>query len=231
MHTSRPLRPRRFLLPLPFLAIFAVGTSAHAAVLLGNFDLGGTRQTTTAWENLTYSNPSQTPSSGTGGTIGYSVTAFPGSYGFYSYSSDYTVTATQIASFDIASVVWQIECSPNPDEGYGWPYAGGPVLTVVTGSGTRMIEPIAFLAGDSELRQNYGSSFINYTAYAWQWNLSSIEETITSITLTAPISIHTSVSASQIDVGDAFVQVIPEPSSLLLCLAALPFAARRRRSA
>jgi hypothetical protein len=89
---------------------------------------------------------------------------------------------------------------------------------------------VAYREGNSELRDNFGPDPIPYTAFAWQWNLSSIEETITSISLTASIPVHTSVSASQIDVGNAFVQVIPEPSALLLSFAALPFIARRRRT-
>jgi hypothetical protein len=213
---------------LPSLAIMLAGSSAQAAVLLSDLDLGGTQQTTTVWENLTGENPSRTPASGSGGTIDISSTAFQGSFGFYSFTADYTVNATQTASFDIASVVWQIECSPNPD--VAWPYGNGPSLTVVTTSGSQVLAAVAFRTGNSELRDNFGPNPIVYTAFAWQWDLSSISETINSITLTAPIPIHTSVTASQIDVANSFVQVIPEPSALLLAFAALPLIARRRRT-
>ncbi|WP_341407470.1 hypothetical protein [Luteolibacter soli] len=227
MHTTPTRRRRRLFTAIPALAIMLTGLPAQAAVLLSNLDLGGTQQTTTVWGNLTGENPTRTPSSGSGGTINISSSAFQGSFGFYSFTADYTVTATQTASFDIASVVWQIEGSPNPD--LAWPYNGGPFITVTTESGSQVIAPIAFKSGNSELRDNFGPDPILYTAYAWQWNLSSINETITSITLSAPIGIHTSVTASQIDVGNSFVQVIPEPSALLLSFAALPLIARRRR--
>ena len=213
---------------LPSLAMILAGASAQAAVLLTNLDLGGTQQTTTVWENLTGENPTRTPASGSGGTINHSPAAFQGAFGFYSFTADYTVTATQTATFDISSVVWQIEASPNPE--LAWPYSGGPTLTVVTSSGSEVLTPLAFAAGASEFRDNFGQDPILYTAFAWQWKLSSIDDTITSITLNAPIGIHTSVTASQIDVGNSFIQVIPEPSALLLSFAALPLIARRRRT-
>lgn len=212
---------------LPALAIILAGSSVQAAVLLANLDLGGTQQTTTTWENLTGENPSRTPVSGTG-TINHSSTAFQGTFGFYSFTADYSVTATQTATFDISSVVWQIEASPNPD--LAWPYNGGPTLTVVTSSGTQVINPVAYGTKAAEYRDNFGPDPILYTSFAWQWNLSSIEDTITSITLNAPIGVHTSVTASQIDVANSFTQVVPEPSALLLSFAALPLIVRRRRT-
>jgi hypothetical protein len=223
-------RRRRPLMALPSLAMMLAGSSGQAAVLLTDLDLGGTQQSTIVWENLTGSNLSRTPTSGTGGTINHSASAFQGTFGFYSFTADYTVTATQTATFDISSVVWQIECSPNPDLAWPYPQNGGPVLTVVTSSGSQVVVPIAYREGNSELRSNFGPDPIPYTAFAWQWDLSSISDTINSISLSAPISVHTSVSASQIDVGNAFFQVIPEPSSLLLSFAALPLIARRRRT-
>lgn len=222
--TRRRLRP---LMALPSLAIILAGSSVQAAVLLTNLDLGGTQQTTTTWENLTGENPSRTPVSGTG-TIDKSSTAFQGTFGFYSFTADYAVTATQTATFDISSVVWQIEASPNPD--LAWPYNGGPTLTVVTSSGSVVIEPVAYGTRAAEYRDNFGQDPILYVAFAWQWNLSTIDETITSITLNAPIGVHTSVTASRIDVGNSFTQVVPEPSALLLSFVALPLIARRRRT-
>lgn len=168
------------------------------------------------------------PASGDG-TISHSNTAFQGSFGFYSLApSGYTVSGSQSASFDIASVVWQIEASPNPD--LDWPYNGGPSLTVATSSGSQTVLPIAFSSGLSESRNNFGSDPIIYTAFAWQWDLSSIDDSITSVSLNVPLAIHSSVSASRIDVADAFVQVVPEPSSLLLAFAVVPLLGLRRRS-
>ncbi|MCW1923487.1 hypothetical protein OKA05_13060 [Luteolibacter arcticus] len=228
MPTTRSTHRRRPLMALPCLAALLAGASSQAAVLLSDFDLGGSLETTTAWHDFTFEgNPSRTPIAGTG-TITISPTAFQGTFGFYSFTSDYAVTATQTASFDIASVVWQIECSPNPD--LAWPYDGGPFLTVVTESGSEVLAPVAFRSGDSEFRDNFGPEPILYTAFAWQWNLSSIDETIASITLTAPIPVHTSVTASQIEVANSFLQVVPEPSAVLLSFAALPLLARRRRT-
>ena len=227
MQLLTPPRRRRPLMALPSLAIILAGCSAQASVLLTNLDLGGTQQTTTTWENLTGENPSRTPVSGTG-TINHSSTAFQGVFGFYSFTADYSVTATQTATFDISSVVWQIEASPNPE--LAWPYGAGPSLTVVTSSGTLVIDPVAYGTKAAEYRDNFGPTPILYTSFAWQWNLSTIEDTITSITLNAPMGIHTSITASQIDVGNSFTQVVPEPSALLLSFAALPLLVRRRRT-
>ena len=99
-----------------------------------------------------------------------------------------------------------------------------PPRAPLDGGGTWLTaQPVAFGAGDTEHRYNFGPSTpILYTAFAWQWDLSGIEESITSISLTASIPIHTSLSATRIDAADSFSHgVVPEPSALLLSFAAL----------
>lgn len=67
-----------------------------------------------------------------------------------------------------------------------------------------------------------------YPDRAWQWDLSGIPG-ITSFEIL--ISGHFAATSLSVTVGDSFVQVIPEPSTVLLGAAALGFTLTRRRRA
>jgi PEP-CTERM motif len=214
------------LLQFTALAGTLIGTTLRSdASVLIDYDLGATEQNTTTWTTLTSANPSRTPDSGTG-TLSVGSPAFQASSGIYSWMGDYSVTVTQSSVLDIESVVFQLELSPNPD--YAFPYSGGPLLTITTTSGSVQLAASWFAATGSEtLTTSMGST--TYTAYSWQWDLSSYADTITSVSITAPISIHSSTIGAQIDTSSSMLQVVPEPSSALLSCLALGFAWRRRR--
>jgi hypothetical protein len=67
-----------------------------------------------------------------------------------------------------------------------------------------------------------------YPDRAWQWDLSGIPG-ITSYEIL--ISGHFAATSMSVTAGDSFVRVIPEPSTVLLGVAALGFTLTRRRRA
>ncbi|GAA5483077.1 PEP-CTERM sorting domain-containing protein [Haloferula sargassicola] len=207
------------------LAFILAGLTAvsHAAILLETIDLQSSSQTTTVWTDLSSANATLVPDSGSGSM---SVAGgFSASTGLYSFAGDYSATIAQTVGFDIASVVLQVELSPNG----AFPYDGGPLLTLTTSLGTEQLAASLYAAGDSELRSGTMGP-TTYTAYAWQWDLSSYGDTITSVSLETPFAVHSSVTAARIDVGDSFAPVVvPEPSTALLSLVGMGFILRRRR--
>ena len=194
----------------------------HAAVI-SNITLSGT-QNTTAWTNLKNTNAGLLPASGTG-TATVQAPGYQAGVGLYSFSSNYSSTVTQVSSFDIHTVVFQADLSPNPD--FPLPFSGGPLLSF--NGGSQSIAASYFLIQGSENRvTSFGPQ--TYTGAAWQWDLSGYGETINSISILQPYSVHTAVAGLRIDSGSTFAQVIPEPSALGLCgLAAGLMAFRRQR--
>lgn len=208
---------------------FALSATSHGAVLMVDYPLGGGQHASTLWTNLSNSNPGLGPDAGHAGGGAVSVTApgYQAGIGFYSYTGHYLFAAVQTAAFDIGNVGFQFEASVN--DSFDWPFDGGPTLTLDLTSGLETVLPVASAAGSSETRATFGE--LEYTAYAWQWDLSSYAEEITAVTVNAPISAHSSVMAARIDVGDGFsaVGLVPEPSSSVLCLATITLLALRRK--
>lgn len=224
------LRPGGTLTLTTLLAVFALTLSSlQAAVLLGDFDLNGTQQTTTVWTNLTNTNSTMAPASGTG-TLAVTAPGYRAGFGLYSFSGNYAVTATQTAGYDIQSVMFQLELAPNTD--LGWPFNGGPMLSV--NGGAYILAPVNYFAGASEPRYTFGADPLNYTAYGWQWDLSSITETVTSVSIYSPIGVHSSTTDVRVDVGDVFsgnISIAPEPGrAVLLGMALAGLMMRRRRT-
>lgn len=207
---------------LPCAALVIPSLPSHAA-LLEDYDLPG-EQVTTVWTNLSSSNSGLTPSSGSG-NISVGSPGFQASAGFYSFMGDYSITVAKTAlSWDAKTVVLQLEVAPNPD--FAWPYSGGPLLSYNGGS-QNLPTSLYGLVG-SEFRPDVFGGTTFYT-WAFQWDLSAISG-ISSVSLFTPISVHTSTIAAQIDVGDTYAQVVPEPSTwALLGLGSLSFVAVLRR--
>ncbi|MBB5352701.1 hypothetical protein HNR46_002949 [Haloferula luteola] len=206
------------------IALASVLGLSHGAVLLDTIDLSSSEQSTTVWTDLTSSNTGLAADSGSG-SLSVVSPGFQASSGLYSFMADYGTSVTQTTSFDIQSVVFQIELSPNGE----FPYSGGPLLTLTTTSGTLQLAATAFAAGATEWRTT-GMGETAYSSYAWQWDLSAYGDTITSVTVDTPLAVHSSVTGARIDVGDSFqAVVVPEPSALLLSLAGAGFLFRRRR--
>jgi len=206
-------------------AALAMALPASAAVLTENFNLGGTSQTTSSWTDLSTFN-TLAPDSGPG-TLAISG-AFQASYGIYSFASDYNFTTTQGASYDIQNVVLQVELSPNTE--FTFPYGAGPLLSI--NGGQYVIAPDMFKVGASESRNTFGATPLVYEDAVWQWNLSGITDTVTSVSILTPVSIHTSTVGVQIDTSNSFngfVNPVPEPSAALLSFLGLGALLRRRR--
>lgn len=222
------LRPGRTLSLVKLLTSVALSLSSlKAAVLMGDFALGGTQQTTTLWTNLSNTNPTMAPASGTG-TLTVATPGYRAGSGLYSYTGNYSVTATQTASYDIQSVMFQLELAPNT--ALGWPFNGGPMLSV--NGGAYILAPVNYFSGSSEPRYTFGDVPLNYTAYGWQWDLSSIPETVTSVSIYSPIGVHSSTTGVRLDVGDVFMgnlNVAPEPGRMMMLSLALTGLAMQRR--
>jgi hypothetical protein len=217
-----PSIPRRASLALALsLALSLVAAPLHAAVITG-FTLGAL-QDTTSWTNLGSSNPSRTPASGTG-AVSVQSPGFQANAGFYSFSTAYSATVVQTSSFDINSVIIQLDEAVNA--AYPMP-AGGPLLSFNGGSQNIPANYFATLA--SELRStSMGDQ--TYTGDAWQWDLSGYADTINSVTIVVPLSVHTSVVGMRVDSAGSHTQAIPEPSATLLCGLAGLLGFRRRRA-
>lgn len=212
------------------LASLLLSAAASGAVLTENFNLGGTSQNSTVWTDLSNANDGFAPDAGSApGTLTTTGGAFAASFGLYSFTTDYTVAVTQGASYDIQNVVFQLELSPNPD--FTFPYSGGPLLSI--NGGQYLLAADSFLTGQTEARNTFGATPLNYVDAVWQWNLSGVTATINSISVLTPISVHTSTVGARLDTSNAFggfVTPVPEPSSaILLSFLGLGAVIRRRR--
>jgi len=231
------------------LAITAASLSgtAHAAALLQDFNLGSNQQTV-YWEAaiadgaisssaLSNSNMAGIPSSGVG-AIAPNAPGYNGGSGYYSWSGDYSFTAStsiQGGAFsDIQNVVFQrVSMIANGDTSENLTFNGGPILTYtyLDGSQTMTGQLAATLMGVSDSVEAPNGSFAGtYYNFTYQWDLSGIGHDITGVSINAPVGIHSSTVEARIDIGGSYVQVIPEPASAgLAALGLAGILIRRRR--
>jgi len=243
------MKLRSFFKILPVLvSALCAGRSEAAAVVLQDITLGA-NQETTQWESgyLRSANPTGAASSGVG-TAAPLAPGFRASESFYSFGGNFGMTATtsiQAASgfTDIENVVFQRVSMLNPDfsaeenltfDGTGGPAAaqGGPWLSYFDSSGNLLgtVAPsfLAIVAGSPNVTM--GGFTGDVFSFAYQWDLSGIADEIHSVTITAPIQVHSATMEAQIDISSGFTQVIPEPSAVALgCLGACGLLIRRRR--
>lgn len=190
----------------------ALNGANHGAALslLNDFNPGGTETTSVKWTDLSAANSTLTPYSGNG-TISVTSPGYKASAGFYSFSGDYSFTMSSAASFDIQSVVLQIVMMP-PEVPTStlYDFNGGPVLSLngieYTGSFVN-----AFTYGDG-IYDDGGAVAGYYQSIVWQWDLSSITDSISSISINTPILAHTSLVGAQLSFGNVFTAV-PEPGT------------------
>lgn len=175
--------------------------------------------------NATTTNP-WGPVAATGANVTLSKLSGPGYfygsgiYGWHTGPSTYSVDGVSSLT-DVATVVFQARLGAAPTQ-----------LTLSYNGGSQQL--IADLTQKVLFGSGSGPSPTTIDDYAWQWDLSGITEEITSysITMTVPSStVIYSSSPLQIDAGDTFVAVVPEPSSMLLGVAALALTVTRRRRA
>ncbi len=198
--------------------------SAIRAAVITNHSLGSP-QDTTVWNNLTNTNTTLAPASGTG-TAAVQAPGFQASVGFYSFSSTYSGTVAQTSVFDIQNVIFQADVAPNPD--FAIPFSGGPLLSF--NGGSQNIAADYFANNGSEFRTTtFGPQ--TYIGAAWQWDLSAFGDTITSVSILSPYSVHTSVAGLRVDTAAAMTSPIPEPSVIGLSGLACGLAVLRRRRA
>ncbi len=176
------------------------------------------------WHDLSSFNPTSTPTSGSG-TIAPVAPGFRSTGSFYSFTNHFGATATTTAAFDISNVVFQLVGMQNPD------YSVDQTLsfsapTVFSGNPIRLSYTIG---GDTFYRTATDRAITNFGAdvtigpfsgdlytYAWQWDLSDVVGTITSITIEAPIIVHSATANARIDISDNYERIIvsvPEPST------------------
>jgi hypothetical protein len=213
LHFNRP--------PTPILALLFL-TPLHAAVMV-DMPLPGS-QDTTLWSSLKNTNVGLVAAAGAG-TVTVQAPGYQAGVGLYSFSTSYSATVTQASSFDMHTVVFQADLAPNPE--FPIPFSGGPVLSF-NGGAQNLVASYFKVLGTENRLTSFGPQ--TYTGAAWQWDLSGLGETINSVSVVHPYSVHTAVAGLRIDTGSSFLQVIPEPSSTLLAsLAAGVLACRRKR--
>lgn len=214
-------------------AFIVCGASATAAPLIVNYDLPGTDYVTT-WTNLTSSNSGLAPQSGTG-SITVQSPGFAASFGLYSFGGDYGVTLAKsdfTLGVDLKTVILQLDFAPNeefgPPTSPNAPWNGGPKLSY--NGGTQNI-PFTYSGVTGTETRNTAGELV-YSGWVFQWDLSGITEAVSSYTITAPLAVHSSVAAAQLNASETFAQVVPEPSVAVSLLggAGLLLGARRRRA-
>lgn len=209
--------PRRASLGI---LVFAAASPLHATVITAF--LLGNPQDTTIWNDLSSGNAALAASSGSG-TATLQAPGFQAGAGFYSYRTAYSTTVAQTSSFDINSVIIQLDEAVNA--AYPMP-TGGPLLSF--NGGSQNITAGYFATVGLETRTTVMGDQ-SYTGDAWQWDLSAYGDDIRSVSIVVPLSVHTSVAAIRVDSAGIYTQAIPEPSAVTLCgLAGLLAFCRRR---
>lgn len=149
---------------------------------------------------------------------------YPASASIYNtdVSGSYAITDSAPIS-DLATLVFQIDQGAFTGEA---PIV--PVLSYNGGSQALVADYTLTTAGDYD---NMGSPSV---LLAFQWDLSGILDPITSYTIDWTSGVHGSNFYMQINTGDTFAQVVPEPSTYALIaglgVAGLLIFRRKRRS-
>lgn len=215
------------------LCLASMSLPAYSVTLMTDHDLGGS-QSDVVWEDFSNANPTLAPTTGSG-MVMPSNGGYQASMGFYKWSGAgaYTLTFNKSDfSFDAQTVVLQLQWGLNTEYTLTdslLSFNGGSQNIAATWSGqTSLISPVYV--------PSMGGN-VDFSVYTWQWDLSSLAEDITSITISVNPSIHTSTVAGSLEVGggvhsEAVFTAVPEPSTWLLlgvgCGVVLMF--RHRRS-
>ncbi len=206
------------------VCLLTAAASAGAQSLLKAYPLQGEVKTT-YWTFLASQNPHWIPNSPT--TMTGSMTVASPGYGagmdLYSWTGHYSTTVHQAASpapsFPIHHVVYQLDVTWDPATTF--PFNGGPKLSYNGGNqqipatlpmivdGTRVVQ------NETGIPEMGGIDSFAYRGITWQWDLSGVPGTISSVSIQMPFANHTSVVGTRIDVASEFLQVGGNPTTPL----------------
>lgn len=167
----------------------------------------------------------------------------PLSQGLYSYgiSSNFSAENSATTLGSIRTIVFQTETTRNPD---GYPgddpehvpdpeYAFSFPLLYLNGGGEGISPDFSYFALSGDGIPGGPEGDVPLWNWAWQWDLSSVDEDIASYSVGWKQIVHSSLISIRVDASDAVhtgsVLPVPEPSALLLGCAGFSLLLRRRR--
>ncbi len=151
----------------------------------------------------------------------------PGSGGLYSFAdvTTYSLTSsTPLASLE--TLLFQIDIGRGEDGIY---FDALPTLNLNGDTQNFTADFTAWATGAFEFNNPQDPEDpLRSRIWAYQWDLSGFEDPITSYELNWTVYKHSTTYTMQLNSGDTMAQVVPEPSSALLLVAALAGLAARR---
>ncbi|WPJ97566.1 hypothetical protein SH580_07570 [Coraliomargarita algicola] len=186
---------------------------------------GGSYPGYTAWPDAIDSN-----TSGSTGNGAYNKTAGAGYVGNTSiYSSDtgsFSISSSVDSLDDVNTVIFQFDAGLQDD----WT---NYVATLSYNGGSQSLTADYTALTNGSFTNEFGGETIYSSNILFQWDLSSIGDTISEYVISYDVAAHTQTYALQLDSSEAILSgsVIPEPSSfaLLAGLVAFTGCATRRR--
>lgn len=134
------------------------------------------------------------------------------------------VDDTPLAALE--TVVFQIQISYWTNLGAAFPTGVLPTLNYNGGSQSLQATDYA-LVHSGAFESSFGSGIADF--WAFQWDLSSLEEPITSFEVVYSVTNHAQTYALELHQGDEYTRLIPEPSGVLLLSLSGSLAFLRRR--
>jgi hypothetical protein len=101
----------------------------------------------------------------------------------------------------LATVVFQVDMGASG-------FSAAPLLSLNGGAG---VAPDFSLVVDGEYSFSFGGPPAPTENHAFQWDLSGFSDPVTSVAVEWTTTPHTTVYALNLDSGDTFLRVIPEP--------------------
>lgn len=190
---------RTLLSALTLTAAASTGSSAFLSPVLPGL------QETSTWTDVGSTSGSLSPTGSSDTSIAVLAPGFRAGLGFYAFSGNYQVTfanADTASDFGVRTVVLQLDI-------------GNPALTSAPtlefGSEVIPASLQATLYTDPDRPTSFGP--VDFYGLAFQWDLTGLSAGPESFTLRVPLDVHTSFVAARIDLGDTFLQVVPEPGA------------------
>lgn len=129
---------------------------------------------------------------------------------------------------DLETVVFQLRISYWTS--LGQPFPTGVMPTISYNNGTQALPAtLSTLVDSGPFSSTYGDGIAD--DWAFQWDLSGIQEPITSFQVNYSVTNHAQQYEMRLDQSDAFAAVVPEPGSIgLVAMATFALAVCRRRA-